>query len=513
MRDAVRHGDLRPEHRVADLVAVQRERQHHDGALGHPVAGGEHTAHQRLRRETVRTGPGDWNQDDQVGREGPGRSGDLGELRPVQRPVGDHTEHPARRQAGPDFGRGGAQAPERAGPAVADLAHRTGDTHHAPAGGPGFRGVERRDRSALGVGEHDDPLQRVRSVDLRGEVVGHLQGDRHRPVGLVRQPATARKACQVGATQETGQRGVCAGEQQLKVGKLMRAWRVARRLPEHGVGKDPSVRHADSLPGAVRRFESTCPTLLTNLRACPLRGGQSGDAGPGRSAGVAHTGGDAVDRGEQRTFQSGHPRGAGRPVGGGLLGERSPGTSPGTAAAAPPGGGAAAPGRCRARRGCAAQHRLGAPAAADSPVIASTSVLGQLVLLLDLVEDRVQLLRAPASRRSARAMLRSVLASIISTLDRNVRKKCQPRVHLGQPSASPAARAAASPEPTPNQPGTICRVWVQPNTHGMARRPPSPAPVLGRFAGREPMFSAPSSSVGVDAQKYAGRSGSSTSDR
>ncbi len=77
-------------------------------------------------------------------------------------------------------------------------------------------------------------------------------------------------------------------------------------------------------------------------------------------------------------------------------------------------------------------------------------------------------------------MSRSVFVSIISTLDRNVRKKCQLRVHLGQHvGVSPAARAAARPEPTPNQPGTICRDWVQPNTHGIARRPPSPAPAFG----------------------------------
>ena len=65
----------------------------------------------------------------------------------------------------------------------------------------------------------------------------------------------------------------------------------------------------------------------------------------------------------------------------------------------------------------------------------------------------------------------------------------------------PASRAAFRPEPTPNQPGTICRDWVQPNTHGMARRPPSPAPESGRLDGREPMFSEPSCSTGVEARK------------
>ena len=42
----------------------------------------------------------------------------------------------------------------------------------------------------------------------------------------------------------------------------------------------------------------------------------------------------------------------------------------------------------------------------------------------------------------------------------------------------PARRAAASPDPTPNQPGTIWRDCVQPNTHGMARSPSQPGPAV-----------------------------------
>src|SRR5256885_920007 len=62
-------------------------------------------------------------------------------------------------------------------------------------------------------------------------------------------------------------------------------------------------------------------------------------------------------------------------------------------------------------------------------------------------------------------------------------------------------RAAHNPVPTPNQPGTICRDWVHPNTHGMARSPSMPPPEEGRRDGREPMFSCPSCSTGADARK------------
>src|SRR6185312_3527919 len=75
--------------------------------------------------------------------------------------------------------------------------------------------------------------------------------------------------------------------------------------------------------------------------------------------------------------------------------------------------------------------------------------------------------------------------------------------------SQPASRAAFRPDPTPNQPGTICRDWVQPNTHGMARNPSIPPPESGRRLGREPMFSEPSCSTGVEDRKYSGNPGSS----
>ena len=119
----------------------------------------------------------------------------------------------------------------------------------------------------------------------------------------------------------------------------------------------------------------------------------------------------------------------------------------------------------------------------------------------DHVEQVLQLLRHQRSTYSA-AISMSVLASVISTLEMKVRKKCQcsciSREH-GRAAGLPGR--LADPDPTPNQPGTICRDWVQPNTHGMARSPAMPPPESGRRAGREPMFSEPSCSTGVEARK------------
>ena len=77
-----------------------------------------------------------------------------------------------------------------------------------------------------------------------------------------------------------------------------------------------------------------------------------------------------------------------------------------------------------------------------------------------------------------------------STLDRKLRKKCQCWCISSRTPSSPASRAASRPEPTPNQPGTICRDWVQPKTQGMARSPSRPAPESGRRdgAGAEVQF-------------------------
>jgi hypothetical protein len=96
-------------------------------------------------------------------------------------------------------------------------------------------------------------------------------------------------------------------------------------------------------------------------------------------------------------------------------------------------------------------------------------------------------------------MSRSVFTSVIDTLSRKVRKNGQLRYISC--STSRLSPAAARPDPTPYQPGTIWRDWVQPNTHGIARRLSRPPPESGRRAGREPMCSAPSRSTGVEARK------------
>ena len=88
------------------------------------------------------------------------------------------------------------------------------------------------------------------------------------------------------------------------------------------------------------------------------------------SAGVAHAGRDAVDRGQQGPLQ--RRRVGRRPPAPGAVASGGRRSARGTAAAAPPAGGAAAPGRCRGRRACGAAP-AGASSSSDSPVIASTS--------------------------------------------------------------------------------------------------------------------------------------------
>lgn len=90
-------------------------------------------------------------------------------------------------------------------------------------------------------------------------------------------------------------------------------------------------------------------------------------------------------------------------------------------------------------------------------------------------------------------------------LARKVVKKRQPPrsppAIAARSAPRPASRAAARPLPTPNQPGTICRLWVQPKTQGIARRPAMPPPESGRREGREPRWTSASNSTGVEARK------------
>ena len=85
--------------------------------------------------------------------------------------------------------------------------------------------VERRDGRALRIGEHQRPprragngLGRAGSVDVAGDVVGYLQGHRHRPARAIGEPAAARQARQIGMAEEPGQGRVRAGQQEFQVG-------------------------------------------------------------------------------------------------------------------------------------------------------------------------------------------------------------------------------------------------------------------------------------------------------
>ena len=169
-------GDPGAQQRVADLVAAAAP-----AAPRRCVAGGirsraaKHRADQRLGRQPVGAGVADRDQHQQVGGERAGGVGDLGELRAVQRPVGDHAEHPAGRQQRAHLGRAYA-AGAGTGPWPPSPMRRTGPpTPDQPvAGRPGVGDLERGHRRALGVGEHHRAAQRVGEVEPVDHVGGHL---------------------------------------------------------------------------------------------------------------------------------------------------------------------------------------------------------------------------------------------------------------------------------------------------------------------------------------------------
>ena len=103
-------------------------------------------------------------------------------------------------------------------------------------------------------------------------------------------------------------------------------------------------------------------------------------------------------------------------------------------------------------------------------------------------------------------------ASDISRFSTSARKNGQPR----KSARSSPTGTAPSPVPAPSQAGTMQRVCVHENTHGIARRASSsPVPdASGRDAGRDPISRRVSSSSGVNVRRNRGRSGSShTTDR
>jgi hypothetical protein len=211
-----------------------------------------------------------------MGRQGTRGVRDLGQLRPVQRTVGDHAEHPAGWQQLAYLRRGPAQPLERAVPAVADLPDLAADAVPAGAGRPGVADLDRRDRGALLVGEHDRALGRVLEDEAEGQRPGDLQGHRERPGRAVGQPAAPLEGVQVGPAEETGQRRVGAGEQQLQVGELARPRVVCRRVAQHLVGHQPPALAQTNplgqsapkcLSPAVDGSSRTHPSLRAKIRA------------------------------------------------------------------------------------------------------------------------------------------------------------------------------------------------------------------------------------------------------
>jgi hypothetical protein len=206
--------------------------------------------------------------------EGPDRVGDLRELGTVQRAVGDHPEHAARRQHLADLGRRAAQPTERSVPTVADPAYRPADAVPAWLGGPGVGDLQQGDRRSLGVGQDQPALHRVVQVESADHLGRNLEGDRHGPGGGVGEPTPAGHRGQVGAAQETGQRGVRPGEEQLQIGQLVRAGRVRRSVTQQLVGQHPPVAHrtpkyqpAHSFAAGRRLVE----TATSVARPCPRR--------------------------------------------------------------------------------------------------------------------------------------------------------------------------------------------------------------------------------------------------
>ena len=93
--------------------------------------------------------------------------------------------------------------------------------------------------------------------------------------------------------------------------------------------------------------------------------------------------------------------------------------------------------------------------------------------------------------------------SAISSVDSRLRKNGHSAAISRCKSSEPSDSAA----PAPYHDGSSTRFCVQAKTHGMARSASTP-PEL-RLDGREPMFSAVSSEMGVTCSKKRGNSGSS----
>ena len=238
-------GDPGPQQRVADLVAAPGQRHRDEGRRRHPVPGGEDACGPAPPAGSPPAPASPTGIITSRWRgEGTGGVRDLGQLRPVQRPVGDHAEHPARAAAarGPPPGCGAAAG--------------TGRARRRRAGGPGRprrhrpRGpARRRSRPAAATGAPSasvsTSVRRAGSAGSRPSASAagtwRVTGTGHG--GAVGQPAPPAQRGQVGAGQEAGQRGVRPGQQQLQIGQLTGTRRVRRRVPQHVLGQHPTVAH------------------------------------------------------------------------------------------------------------------------------------------------------------------------------------------------------------------------------------------------------------------------------
>ena len=185
------------------------------------------------------------DEDQHVRGERTGGVRDLGELRAVQRPVGDHAEHPARRQqraspppgcaAAAGTGRARRRPCRRTVPPTPDRPSRVGQASMASSAATGApSGSVSTTCAAAG---RSGPARRPVSAGISSvTATGH-------GVPSASRPAAGQRG-QVGPAEEAGQRCVRPGEEQLQVGQLVRARRVRRRVAQHVLGQHRTV-HRD----------------------------------------------------------------------------------------------------------------------------------------------------------------------------------------------------------------------------------------------------------------------------
>ena len=102
----------------------------------------------------------------------------------------------------------------------------------------------------------------------------------------------------------------------------------------------------------------------------------------------------------------------------------------------------------------------------------------------------------------------SALASMTSIPSTRASKNGQ-RPYMSPSIDAPNCPTTASrPDPLPNQPGSMCRLWDQANIHGMARSE-STSRLSERDTGREPICIRSMTSTGVAAWKNSVKTGSS----